>query len=200
MTKKEFEAALRGRLSGLPEDELKKSLEYYAEMIDERTECGMAEEEAVAELGPVETIASDILTATPLPKLLKKKVTPKRSLRGWEIALLILGSPLWLSLLLAAAAVILCIYVCLWTVAVSVYASAVAVGACAPAALVLAGMMLVRGKAAQGIFFAGAGLACAGLAVLLWLLGNLTARGAILAGKKLLLGIKYSIAGKEKKR
>ena len=200
MTKKEFEAALRGRLSGLPEDELQKSLEYCAEMIDERMESGMAEEEAVAALGPVENMVSEILTATPLPKLLKKKVTPKRALRGWEIAMLILGSPLWLPLLSAAAAVILCIYVCLWTVVICVYAAAVAAGVCAPAALLLAGMMFVRGKAAQGIFFAGAGLACAGLAVLLWILGNLTAKGAILAGKKLLLGIKYSIAGKEKKR
>ena len=44
---------------------------------------------------------------------------PRRQLKAWEIVLLVLGSPLWLSLGLAAIAVIFAFYVVLWSVSVS---------------------------------------------------------------------------------
>ena len=38
MKKNEFLAELRGRLAGLSEADLNRSLDYYAEMIDDRME------------------------------------------------------------------------------------------------------------------------------------------------------------------
>ena len=47
---------------------------------------------------------------------------PKKKLKVWEIVLLALGSPLWVSLLLAFFAVVLAIYISLWAVFISLVA------------------------------------------------------------------------------
>ena len=49
MSKTEFLTELKKALEGLPEEDIEKSLEYYSEMIDDRIEDGLSEEEAVAE-------------------------------------------------------------------------------------------------------------------------------------------------------
>ncbi len=63
-------------------------------------EDGLSESEAIEAVGPVSQIVQQILMETPLPKLVKDKVKPRRSLKVWEIVLLVLGAPLWLSLLI----------------------------------------------------------------------------------------------------
>ena len=60
MNKHEFLAALRRELTALPHDELTEQLNFYNEMIDDRMEEGMTEEEAVAAVGSVESIAAGI--------------------------------------------------------------------------------------------------------------------------------------------
>ena len=47
MRKTEFLERLRAALNALPEEEAKKTIAYYAEMIDDRIEDGMSEEEAI---------------------------------------------------------------------------------------------------------------------------------------------------------
>ena len=54
MTKQEFIDEIKSRLNGLPEEEIQKSLDYYSEMIDDRIDDGMEEEEAVGEIGSVD--------------------------------------------------------------------------------------------------------------------------------------------------
>ena len=95
---------------------------FYAEMLDDRIEEGLSEEEAVAAAGAVEEIVRQTVDETPLAKIAKERVRPKRHLKAWEIVLLALGSPVWLSLGIAAAAVILAVYVSLWDVIVSLWA------------------------------------------------------------------------------
>ena len=56
MTKTEFLEQLKNSLTGLSEEDIKKSVDYYEEMIDDRMEDGIAEEEAVGGLGTVEEI------------------------------------------------------------------------------------------------------------------------------------------------
>lgn len=48
MTKSDFLDLLREKISRLPEWEAAKTVVYYSEMIDDRIEDGMSEEEAVA--------------------------------------------------------------------------------------------------------------------------------------------------------
>ena len=61
MTKNEFLAELKERLAGLSEADLNRSMDYYAEMIEDRMEDGLSEEEAVKEVGTPAAIAEEIL-------------------------------------------------------------------------------------------------------------------------------------------
>ena len=95
MLKAEFLARLREKLSCLPADDLEERLGFYGEMIDDRVEEGLSEHEAVATVGTVDEVADQILAETPLGKLVKERIKPKRRLSTGEIALLAVGSPVW---------------------------------------------------------------------------------------------------------
>ena len=47
MDKQMFLKTLAEKLQGLPQSDIKKSLEYYSEIIDDRMEEGASQEEAV---------------------------------------------------------------------------------------------------------------------------------------------------------
>lgn len=107
MKREEFTEALKLALKDLPEQEIQSSLAYFNEMIDDRIDEGMTEEEAVADLGRVDEIAAKLLAENQtLVERVKDKLMPKRRLAIWEIILLILGFPIWGSLLLAAVAIL----------------------------------------------------------------------------------------------
>ena len=80
MTKMVFLLRLQAQLQGLPPQEVEERLHFYGEMIDDRMEEGVSEEEAVAAVGSVEEIVQQILADTPLTALIKEKVRPKRRL------------------------------------------------------------------------------------------------------------------------
>ncbi len=122
MTEQDFLQTLRSSLRGLSAEEIQRSADYYSEMIADRMEAGMTEEEAVAALGNPREIARQILLDMPLPKVIRSRFSGKRVRKVWEILFLILGSPIWLSLLLAAAAVVFCIYVVFWAMLVVFWA------------------------------------------------------------------------------
>ena len=119
MTKIKFLLELHEKLSGLPQDEVEERLNFYSEMIEDRIEEGLLEEEAVAAVGSVDEIAAQIIADIPLVKIAKEKMKPKRQLKAWEIVLLVLGSPIWFSLIVAAFSVILSLYVLLWAVIIN---------------------------------------------------------------------------------
>ena len=183
MNKEQFLAAIRARLNTLPPNDVETSLDYYREMIDDRMEDGLSEEEAVAAMGSVDDIAAQILMNTPLPTLVKAKMKPSRSLRVWEIILLILGSPIWLPLLLAAGIIVLSLYIVLWAVITALYAAdlGIAVGALGGIAGLF--LFLFTGFPIQAVLFLSAGLICAGLAILLFFLFNQIARAAAFLSK-----------------
>ena len=94
MTKQEFLTSLREGLRGLPPADIEERIAFYDEMIDDRMEEGLTEEEALAELGSVESVIAQITAETPLVKLVKEKVRRerKRSGKGLTTVLLVLGS------------------------------------------------------------------------------------------------------------
>ena len=111
MNKQEFLAQLRKEITGLPKDDIDERLTFYSEMIEDRIEEGLSEEEAISEIGSVGEMAAQTIADTPLAKIAKERIRTKGRLKAWEIVLLVLGSPIWLSLGIAAAAVILALYV-----------------------------------------------------------------------------------------
>ena len=61
MTKSEFLAQLRRRISNQPPEEIERSISYFSEIIDDRMEDGMDEQEAVSSLGSIDTIVWEML-------------------------------------------------------------------------------------------------------------------------------------------
>ena len=170
MNKGRFIRALSRRLRALPREERQTSLAYYTEMIQDHMEEGMSEEQAVAMLGSVDEIAAQILQSAPdVPKAGKGR-------RTWMIVLLVLGSPVWLSLLIAALAVAVSVFVVLWSLTASMYAVELSLAVCGPAGLVGLVVGCLKGNAQQGVLLLSTGYAALGLAlVLLPLLNRLTA-------------------------
>ena len=111
MNKKEFLDQLRSKLSGLPQDDIEERVSFYSEMIDDRVEDGISEEDAVKDIGPVEEVVDTIMSEIPLSKLVKTKVKPRKNTPGWAIALIIIGFPVWFPLLISIAAVVFSIYI-----------------------------------------------------------------------------------------
>ena len=189
MTKYEFLDNLRQKLSMIPPEDREKSVAYYSEMLDDCMEDGMDEEEAVASLGSVDAIAEQILEEVPVARLIKEKVRPKRKLGTFEIVLLVLGSPIWLSLLVSALAVIVSLFVAVWTVGISVIASLWAVGI-SVAAVCLYGLLLTvlafcQGFVAQGICYFGIALILAALSILIYFASLYTTVGCVKLAKNM---------------
>lgn len=127
MKREEFIEALKLALSDLPEEEIQSSLAYFNEMIDDRIDEGMTEEEAIADMGRVDEIAAKLLAENQtLVDRVKDKFIPKRRLATWEIILLILGFPIWGSLLLAAVAILFSMVVAVASIGIGAIAGILA--------------------------------------------------------------------------
>lgn len=192
MKKSDFLESLQEKLSGLPGDDLNERLTFYGEMMDDRMEEGLSEEEAVAAIGNVEDIISQILEDTPLTKLVKQKMKPKRKRNTWETVLLILGFPVWFSLLAAAFAVVFSLYVSLWSIIISLWACVASLGACSAGSVISGAFLACSGNVPTGVAAIGAGVVCAGLFVLFLYGTKAATEGMVLLTKKIVLAIKRS--------
>lgn len=196
MSKQEFLVQLRKGLSGLPQDDIEERMTFYSEMIDDRMEEGLSEKDAVNGIGSVDTIISQIKADIPLTKPVKEKRRPKKRLKTWEIVLLVLGSPIWLSLLIAVFAVILSLYIVLWSVIISLWAVFGSVIACA-ASSIAAGIGFALTGSLTGIAMTGAGIFCAGLSIFLFYGCKTATKGTLLFTKKVAFGFKNCFIKKE---
>lgn len=166
MNKQAFLDALRQGLAGLPSEEADERLHFYEEMIDDRVEDGLSEEEAVAQIGSVDEVLAQISGEIPLHTLVKQSIQPRRTLRAWEIVLLVLGAPIWGSLLLAALAVVFALYIVLWALVIVIYAVTLSLAVSGLACIAALFFGFADGLSSAGMLI-GAGLVCMGLAVLL---------------------------------
>ena len=197
MTKHEFITQLRDRLSELPEREVEERLSFYVEMIDDRIEDGRTEQEAVADLGPLDEVVAQIVADIPLLQIAKKRIKPTRRLKAWEIVLLAVGSPVWASLLIAALAVLIALYASFWAIIVSLWA---AFGSLVGSALggVISGLALsVGANLPAGMALIGAGIVCAGLSVLLFFACKAATKGLVVLASKTVLAVKRCLIKKE---
>ncbi len=197
MLKQEFLNALRAGLTGLPQADIEERLNFYAEMIDDRMEEGVPEEEAVAAVGPVDEIVSQIVAETPLTKIVKERVKPKRRLKAGEIVLLVLGSPIWLSLLIAAFAVVLSLYIVLWALLICLWAFFVSFVVAAFACIAAGVVWLVQGKGPTGLAAIAAGLVLAGLSIFLFFACKAASKGVVKLTGKIARGLKKCFMKKE---
>jgi len=179
MNRAEFLNALREKLSGLPAEELEERLSFYAEAMDDRIEDGYSEEAAAAEIGTPEEIAAQIIAEIPLSRLVREKVGARKKRRTWQTVLLAVGAVVWVPLLIAFLAVIFSLYIALWAVVISLYAVCLALAAVGVCALPGAVLLAVRGNLPAAAAFLGAGIFCAGLAILMFFLCRGITKGVI---------------------
>lgn len=198
MKKQEFIEKLRARLSGLPKQDVEEHIAFYGEMIDDRMEEGVSEEDAVRDIGSVDKIATQIIADIPLAKIAKEKIKPKRRLQAWEIVLLALGSPIWLSLAVAAFSVVLSLYAVLWSLIVSVWAGFGALVGAAFGGAVGGIVLACVGMGYTGIALLAAGIVCAGLSIFLFFGCKAATIGVARLTKNIAVCIKKCFVRKEK--
>lgn len=199
MTKNEFLNRLRARLSDLPKGEVEERLDFYSEMIDDHMEEGVSEEDAVKSLGSTEAVARQIISEIPIMTIVKEKMKPKRKLGAWEIVLLSVGSPIWLSLLIAAFAVLLSLYIVLW--AVGVVTAWAVFGAFVGGAFggIFSGVLFtVLGHGPTGLALVGASVFLMGVSIFAFYGCDAATKGTVALTKKIALGIKHCFVGKER--
>ena len=197
MKKQEFLSSLRSKLQGLPPSDIDERISFYSEMIDDRMDEGKSEEEAVSEIGNVDDVVMDIAKDTPLVKLVKEKMKPKRRIRPWEIVLLVLGFPLWFPLLITFFVLVLVFWIVIWVLAIVTYVLEAAFAATSVAGVVALAAYFLNGQTNYTAL--GASVMCAGAAILM-VFGCIGAtKGCIALTKSIITGIKMLFIGRKKK-
>ncbi len=198
MTKQNFFKELTKELSGLSAADIKNSLEYYSEMIADRVESGMSEDEAIAELGDVREISREIIGNMPMTKVLKSKIKPKRALKVWEIVCIVLGSPIWISLLAVMLSLAITVYAVIWSIYISVLA--VDIGALGGGALMaFAAIFNLTAVPANATVAIGLGICTMGVGIFFLLPTLKLCKVFVKISIAITRGIKIMLVGKDKK-
>ncbi len=197
MNRFDFLYELRQGLRDFSEEDIMEHIVFYREMIEDRMEDGISEKDALAEIGTPQEVVAQIIAETPLPTLIKTKLKKERILNTWQIVLIVLGSPIWLSLLIAVLSVIFSVIVTVFVVIISLYAVAVTLAACGIAGVFATIPMLIINNGLSAFASLGLGLFCAGGATLMFIGCNGIAKAIAGLVKKLILWIKSRFVTKE---
>ena len=166
MNKQEYLESIRSRISAMPADDVNRFMDYYSEMIDDRVEDGLSEEEAVADMGSPEAAVEQILEEMPLTKLVKEKIKPKHELKAWEVILIVLGSPVWIPLLITAAVLLLTLWIVAFALLISFYAVVLSFVVAGIGGLICAIPLFIANSPYTAVLMLGAALIGIGIAIL----------------------------------
>lgn len=190
MRKQDFIKELRLNLSFLPKEEIDDRISFYSELIDDKIEEGVKEEDAIKSIGSIDEIINQIIDEMPLSKIAKDKIKPKRKLSGLEIALIIVGSPIWLSILLSLIAVLFSLYIIGWSIVISIWAILISLIAVLVAGIVLTIISLFSNIYIVALSYLGATLVILGLTILMHYVCKTITRLYIKLTKLIVLSIK----------
>ena len=190
MTKAEFIVELRKRLSGLPMLSVEEQIDFYVEIIEDKIEDGTPEEKAVSEIGSVEYIAEQIIEETPFTKIAFEKIKPKNKHKGLKTVLLILGSPIWVSLAVTFLAVVISLWAVGVSIIVSLWAVDISLWASAFAGAVGTVVFFIQGYTSSALALLGGTLVCFGVSILWIFVCKLVSKGLIKISKKTFTALK----------
>lgn len=202
MTKKEFIYKLRKGFKNLPKNDIQERLAFYCEMIDDRIEDGLSEKEAIDQISSMDETVSQILKGKSIYQSKKEKNGCEKKYKTWEIILIAIGSPIWLSLLISAFAIIfslfITLFVSIFAITISLWAifgSTAIVGPCG----IIAGIIIIcAGNILHGTVLISMGLICIGLSIFFYIGCKKITQVIYLLSKKLSNFIKARFAKKEK--
>lgn len=169
MNKTQFLAALEEQLSSVSDAERKRSLLYFEEIIADRMEEGLSEEEVIAQMESPEEIAAGIINETGTED--RSAPVSEKKLGGFPlwvvVALAVLGSPVWLPILISVVTVIVTTYSVAWILIGCLYvvAASLVVGGCV--GIVASVIALGTNSAVVAVFVIGLSLFCIGFGILL---------------------------------
>lgn len=165
MTQREFFDRLARGLQQITPVEREKQIGFYREMLADMMEDGLDEATAVARLGSPEEIARTILQEQPLPYLVSSRVKPRGGWTAMGVTLVVLGSPLWLPLLLAVAALALSVVLIIWSVILVGFAVVLAL-VVGGLGLLVAAVFAIATSGPLALMIVGWALGCCGLGIL----------------------------------
>lgn len=194
MKREEFLEKLRNSLQGLPAKDIEDRISFYNESISDRMEDGKSEEEAIADIGSVDQVVERILNETPLNKIVKEKMRPKRRLTGWEVVLIVLGFPLWLPLLTTFFVLVFVSFLLVWVGVIVTYSTQFAL--CGSCAIGLAAFSSSVLNGAPNIYYLGIALVSLGGAVFLGFGCFGITKATIKLSRCIVLGIKKLFVGR----
>lgn len=132
MTKIEFIDVLARKLSRMPKNDLKQTIDYYYEIITDKVNDGMSEEEAVASLGSIEEIVEATLSDISLSDPDSEKINDIKKTRkntNWKSITIGATAIIWVPILIGLIGGAIGLYVSLWAIVVSFGATSLATGA-----------------------------------------------------------------------
>ena len=197
MTKQEFLSGLREKLSGLPHEDTEERLNFYSEIIDDRMEEGLSEEEAILAVGSADEIAAQILSDFKPSQTENKEKKAKKTRSAAEIVLIALGFPLWSPLLIAVLSIALAVYAVILSAVFSIWAVFAALAGSSLGVVFSGAVFLSTGKPVSGIAMVGAGLALAGLTIFAFFGCRASTQFVFDFTKKAVIWIKNLFAKKE---
>lgn len=197
MNKSELLNELSQRLSGIPQSEAEKTINYYSEMIDDRIEDGESEEDAVKAVGDIDEIVRNAMSQVPLTGLVKQSVKRNFRLSVPVIILLILGSPIWLSLLIALFAVIFAVYVTIAAVIISLFAVVAAFVVSGIVSVIASPFLIPISLYTSAMYFSG-GLVILGLSIFAFYVAVILSKYIIRFTKFVIIKIKSLFIRKER--
>lgn len=174
MNKEEYLVKLRQALTDIAISNVESRIEYYSEMIDDRIEDGMSEEEAVNSMESIESIIETSRMEKPMPVLVKEKVQKSKEAAEEKghgalwVVLAIIGFPIWLPLLLVFGGIILVLYILLWVLVFVCFSVELAVAASALGCLALPFLTFGNLTVPSVMMCVGGVFLFAGMAILLW--------------------------------
>lgn len=198
MLREEFIIKLKNKLSGIPNDDLEKTIEYYNEIINDKIEEGVSEEVAVNSLGMLDDIVNNILKEIPIKKIVIEKLQPKRKLKTWEIVLLSVTGIIWIPMLIIFFALILTLYISLWSGVITSGALTISTGLTS-LTTIFGVIDIFAGNISSGLVLIGIGLFSLGIAILFGILTIEFSKVMINVCKKIVLKVKELFIGGEKK-
>lgn len=156
MTKKEFVDILNKQLKYLPLKERQKTLTYYEEIFEDYEEEGLSEEEVALKLGSPIVIANEILDET--------HISGRKPMSVLMIILLVLGFPLWGSLVATAAILLLTVYILIWIPVVILGSFSIAFLAAGVVGIIGVPFVMMEGLGI-GVVQLGMAILCVGLCI-----------------------------------
>ena len=190
MKRQEFITALREKLLNLPRKDTDERIGFYEEMIDDKIEEGMTEEEAIASVGTIDSIYAQMLEEIPIIEIIREKIKQKKCANGGKIALIISTFPIWLSLLAVAFAIYVSLIAAIWSIVVSFWAVFVSFAASTPIGVIVGLFNAFSGNVLFGFALIFSGIILAGLTILAFYGCRYTTKWSAVLTKKTFLGIK----------